>query len=72
MGINFFQITIKGLNLREIYKYTPKSVKKTVYLKVFLGVLIISLVFKSKTAYNNYLRTEKFRPHKFFTPLRKD
>ena len=31
----------QGLNLREIHKYIPKSVEKTVYMNVFLGVLII-------------------------------
>ena len=36
--------------MREIHKYTPKSVTKTVYLNVFLGSLIISQGFYSKTA----------------------
>ena len=36
--------------MREIHKYTPKSVTKTVYLSVFLGALIISQGFYSKTA----------------------
>ena len=36
--------------MREIHKYTPKSVKKTVYLNVFLGALIVSQGFNSKTA----------------------
>ncbi len=31
----------------------------------------MSLVFKSKTAYTNYLRTEKFRPQ-IFTSNKKD
>ena len=36
--------------MREIHKYTPKSVEKTVYLNVFLGALIVSQGFYSKTA----------------------
>ena len=36
--------------MREIHKYTPRSVKKTVYLNVFLGALIISQGYYSKTA----------------------
>ena len=40
----------QGLNMREIHKYTPKSVAKTVYLNVFLGALIISQGFYSKRA----------------------
>ena len=40
----------EGLNMREIHKYTPKSVEKTVYLNVFLGALIVSQGFYSKTA----------------------
>jgi hypothetical protein len=36
--------------MREIHKYTPKSVEKTVYMNVFLGALIISQGFYSKTA----------------------
>ena len=47
---DFFKLLKQGLNLREIHKYTPKSVEKTVYLNVFLGALIISQGFNSKTA----------------------
>ena len=46
----FFKLLKQGLNLREIHKYTPKSIEKTVYLNVFLGALIISQGFNSKTA----------------------
>ena len=35
---------------KKIHKYTPKSVTKTVYLNVFLGALIVSQGFYSKTA----------------------
>ena len=38
---DFFKLLKQGLNLREIHKYIPKSVEKTVYMNVFLGVLII-------------------------------
>ena len=47
--------------MREIHKYTPKSVAKTVYLNVFLGALIISKDTTQKRPYNNYLRIKKFR-----------
>ena len=47
---DFFKLLKQGLNLRAIHKYTPKSVAKTVYLNVFLGALIISQGFYSKTA----------------------
>lgn len=47
---DFFKLLKQGLNMREIHKYTPKSVEKTVYLKVFLGALIISQGYYSKTA----------------------
>ena len=47
---DFFKLLKQGLNMREIHKYTPKSVEKTVYLNVFLGALIISQGFYSKTA----------------------
>ncbi len=47
---DFFKLLKQGLNMREIHKYTPKSVSKTVYLNVFLGALIISQGFYSKTA----------------------
>ena len=40
----------QGLNMGEIHKYAPKSVEKTVYLNVFLGAIIISQGFYSKTA----------------------
>ena len=45
-----FKLLKQGLNMKPIHKYTPKSVKKTVYLNVFLGSLIISRGFYSKTA----------------------
>ena len=47
---DFFKLLKQGLNMRKIHKYTPRSVKKTVYLNVFLGSLLISQGFKSKTA----------------------
>ena len=47
---DFFKLLKQGLNMREIHKYTPKSVAKTVYLNVFLGALIISQEYYSKTA----------------------
>jgi hypothetical protein len=47
---DFFKLLKQGLNMREIHKYTPKSVTKTVYLNVFLGALIVSQGFYSKTA----------------------
>lgn len=47
---DFFKLLKQGLNMREIHKYTPKSVQKTVYLNVFLGALIVSQGFNSKTA----------------------
>ena len=47
---DFFKLLKQGLNMREIHKYTPKSVTKTVYLNVFLGAQIISQEFYSKTA----------------------
>lgn len=47
---DFFKLLKQGLNMREIHKYTPKSVEKTVYLNVFLGALIISQGFYSKTS----------------------
>ena len=47
---DFFKLLKRGLNMGEIHKYTPKSVAKTVYLNVFLGALIISQGFYSKTA----------------------
>ena len=47
---DFFKLLKQGLNLREIHKYTPKSIEKTVYLNVFLGALIVSQGFYSKTA----------------------
>ncbi len=41
----------------EIQKYTPKSVKKkTVYLNVFLGALIVSQGVYLKTAIQKYLK----------------
>ena len=46
---DFFKLHIQGLNMREIHKYTPKSVPKTAYINVFLGALIISQGFHSKT-----------------------
>ena len=47
---DFFKLLKQGLNMKEIHKYTPKSVTKTVYLNVFLGALIVSQGFYSKTA----------------------
>lgn len=47
---DFFKLLKQGLNMKPIHKYTSKSVKKTVYLNVFLGSLIISRGFYSKTA----------------------
>lgn len=47
---DFFKLLKQGLNMKEIHKYTPKSVAKTVFLNVFLGALIISQGFYSKTA----------------------
>ena len=47
---DFFKLLKQELNLREIHKYTPKSIEKTLYLNVFLGALIISQGFNSKTA----------------------
>ena len=47
---DFFKLLKQGLNMRKIHKYTPKSVTKTVYLNVFLGAIIISQGFYSKTA----------------------
>lgn len=47
---DFFKLFKQGLNMNPIHKYTPKSVKKTVYLNVFLGSFIISRGFYSKTA----------------------
>ena len=47
---DFFKLLKLGLNMKQIHKYTPKSVKKTAYLNVFLESLIISWGFYSKTA----------------------
>ena len=47
---DFFKLLKQGLNMREIHKYTSKSVEKTLYLNVFLGAIIISQGFYSKTA----------------------
>ena len=38
---DFFKLLKQGLNMKEIHKYTPKSVERTVYLNVFLETLII-------------------------------
>ncbi len=46
----FFKLLKQRLNMREIHKYTAKSVAKTAYLNVFLVALIISQGFYSKTA----------------------
>lgn len=43
---DFFKLLKQGLNMKPIHKYIPKSV----YLNVFLGSLIISRGFYSKTA----------------------
>ena len=48
--------------MKEIHKYTPKSVERTVYLNVFLETLIISQGFKP---YNNYPRTKKIQTLNF-------
>ena len=47
---DFFKLLKQGLNMKEIYKYTTKSVAKTVFLNVFIVSLIISQGFYSKTA----------------------
>lgn len=47
---DFFKLLKQGLNMKEIHKYTSKSVAKTVFLNVFLGALTISQGFYSKTA----------------------
>ena len=47
---DFFKLLKQGLNLREIHKYIPKAVEKTVYLNVFLGALLISQGFNTKTS----------------------
>ena len=62
---DFFKLLKQGLNIKEIQKYTSKSVEKTVYLNVFLGSLIISQGYYQKQPYNNYLKTKKFRPLKY-------
>lgn len=59
---DFFKLLKQGLNMKPIHKYTPKSVKKTVYLNVFLGSLIISRGSTQKQPYNNYPKTKKFKP----------
>ena len=46
---DFFKLLKQGLNMRQIHKYTPKSVAKTIFLNVFLGAIIISQGFYSKT-----------------------
>ena len=38
---DLFKLLKQRLNMKEIHKYTSKSVEKTVYLNVFLGALII-------------------------------
>ena len=47
---DLFKLLKQRLNMKEIHKYTSKSVEKTVYLNVFLGNLITSQRFHSKTA----------------------
>ena len=59
---DFFKLLKQRLNMKPIHKYTPKSVKKTVYLNVFLGSLIISRGFYSKTPIQQYPKTKKFKP----------
>ena len=59
---DLFKLLKQRLNMKEIHKYTSKSVEKTVYLNVFLGALIISQGSTQKQPYNNYSRTKKFRP----------
>lgn len=46
---DFFKLLKQGLNLKQIHKYTPKSVKKTVNLIVFLGALLITQGYTTKT-----------------------
>ena len=67
---DLFKLLKQRLNMKEIHKYTSKSVEKTVYLNVFLGALIISQGSTQKQPYNNYSRTKKFRPPpKFITKI---
>ena len=58
---DLFKLLKQRFNMKEIHKYTSKSVEKTVYLNVFLGALIISQGSTQKQPYNNYSRTKKFR-----------
>jgi hypothetical protein len=46
---DFFKLCKEGVNLRKIHKYTPKSVKKTAILHVFLAGLITTLGYNEKT-----------------------
>ena len=54
-----------------MHKYTPKSVEKTVYLNVFLGALIISQGFNSKTAIQQLSENWKFQAPKLLTMKKK-
>ena len=51
--------------MKEIHKYTSKSVERTVYLNVFLETLIISQGSTQKQPYNNYPRTKKIQTLNF-------
>lgn len=62
---DFFKLLKQELNIKQIHKYTPKLVKKTVYLNVFLESVIISQGFTQKQLYNNYPKTKKFKSLKF-------
>ena len=55
--------------MKEIHKYTPKSVAKTVYLNVFLGALIISQGFYSKTAIHQLSENQKIQTPKLFADV---
>ncbi len=55
----FFKLLKQGLNMREIHKYTPKSVTKTVYLSVFFrSPNHITRILLKNCHYNKYLRTK--------------
>ncbi|SFL45346.1 hypothetical protein SAMN02910297_00918, partial [Methanobrevibacter olleyae] len=47
---DFFKLCKDGLNMRDIHKYTHDSVKRTVYLNVFLAGLITLQGYTTKTA----------------------
>ena len=54
---DLFKLLKQRLNMKEIHKYTPKSVERTVYLNVFLETLIISQGFKIYALSENSLPT---------------